>query len=72
MAGKRRTRHLTLTVDGDEREATWKQGVGIYVGGHNFGKGDTVEIDDTPHEVTKMHRMVMKAVTLVNRARKPG
>ncbi len=38
----RRTRELTGTVDGEERDATWKEGVGIYVDGFGFGKGDTM------------------------------
>lgn len=65
------TRHLTVTVDGNERDATWKQGVGIYVGGHDFGKGDSVEIDGTPHQVIGMRRMMLEneAVTLIVRAR---
>lgn len=46
----RRTRHLTVTVDGEDREATWEQRVEIYLGGHDFGKGDTVKIDGTQHE----------------------
>ena len=68
----RNTRHLTVTVDGDERDATWKQGVGIYVSGHDFGKGDTVLIDGRPHEVTDMRRMQLEgeAVTLVMKAKK--
>lgn len=68
----RKTRHLTLTVDGEERDATWKQGVGIYVGGHDLGKGETVEIEGTPHEVVEMRRMMMEneAVTLIVKARK--
>lgn len=57
MIPKREIRHLTVTVDGDERDATWKQGVGIYVSGHDFGKGDTVEIEGTPHAVRKMIRL---------------
>lgn len=55
-----KTRNLTVTVDGEDREATWKQGVGIYVAGHDFGKGDSVEIEGTPHEVTDMPRMQMQ------------
>lgn len=34
----RTTRHLAVTVNGEERDATWKQGVGIYVSGHDFGR----------------------------------
>lgn len=66
----RQTRHLTVTVDGDERDATWKQGVGVYVGGHDFGKGDTVEIEGAPHEVVEMRRMMMEneAVSLIVKA----
>lgn len=39
--------------------------------GHDFGKGDTVEIDGTPHEVTDMRRMQMhgEAVTLIMEGR---
>lgn len=40
----RKTRNLTVTVNGDDRDATWKEGVGIYVVGHDCGKGDTVKI----------------------------
>lgn len=61
-------------MDGDERDATWKQGVGIYVSGHDVGKGETVEIDGTPHEVTKVRRMQLEgeAVTLIIKARRLG
>lgn len=70
----RRTRHLTVTVDGEDRDATWKQGVGIYVAGHDIGKGDTVEIERTLHEVTDMRRMQMhgEAVTLIMEGRQTG
>lgn len=70
----RTTRNLTVTVDGEDRDATWKQGVGIYVDGHDFGKGDTVKIEGTPHEVTDMRRMQMhgEAVTLIIEAREVG
>lgn len=63
----RETRHLTVTVKGDDRDATWKQGVGIYVAGHDFGKGDTVMIEGEPYEIVEMRRMVMEgeALTLV-------
>lgn len=66
-----KTRHLTATINGDERDATWKQGVGIYVSGHDFGKGDTVEVEGTPHEVVEMRRMMMEgeAVSLIVNAR---
>lgn len=47
------TRHLTVTVDGDERDGTWKDGVGIYVAERDIGKGDTFEID----EVTNTRRI---------------
>lgn len=65
----RETRHLTVTVEGEERDATWKEGVGIYVEGFDIGKGDTVLIEGTPHEVTEMRRMQMEgeAVTLIVR-----
>lgn len=71
---ERETRHLTVTVDGDERDATWKQGVGIYVAGHDIGKGDEVRIEDVPHEVTTMRRMHMEgeALTLITEARELG
>lgn len=67
----RQTRNLTVTVDGADRDATWKQGVGIYVAGHDIGKGDTVEIEGTPHEVTDMRRMQMhgEAVTMIMEGR---
>lgn len=70
MPGKE-TRHLTVIVDGDERDATWKEGVGIYVDGFGFGKGDTVLVEGTPHEVVEMRRMQMEgeAVTLIVKAR---
>lgn len=42
---------MTLTVEGEDRDATWKQGVGIYVDGHDFGNADTVEIGGTAHKV---------------------
>lgn len=63
----RETRHLTVTVDGDERDATWEQGVGIYVSGHDFGRGDTVVVEGTPREVVEMRQMIRdgEAVTLV-------
>ncbi len=63
---QRETRHLTVTVDGVDRDATWKEGVGIYVDGFGFGKGDTVEIEGSPHEVVQMRRMHMEgeAVTM--------
>lgn len=67
----RKTRNLTLTVDGEDRDATWKEGVGIYVSGHDFGKGDTVGIEGTPYEVVEMRRMVMEgeALTLIIKSR---
>lgn len=67
----RDTRHLTVTVDGEERDATWKEGVGVYVSGHDFGKGDTVLIEGVPHEVVDMRRMQLdgEPVTLVIKAR---
>lgn len=70
----RQIRNLTVTLDGDERDATWKEGVGIYVSGHDFGKGDTVEIEGTPHEVPKMRRMQMQGetVTLLVKVREFG
>lgn len=66
--------HLTVPVDGEDRDATWEQGVGIYVAGHDFGKGDTVKIGGTPHEVTVMGRMQMhgELVTLILEAREVG
>lgn len=68
---ERETRHLTVTVDGDERDATWKEGVGIYVEGFDIGKGDTVRIEGAPHRVVEMRRMQMEgeAVTLIVKAR---
>lgn len=50
----RETRHLTVTVDGEERG-----GVGIYVGGFDFRKRDVVE----------MRRMMLEgeAMTLIVR-----
>lgn len=68
----RRTRHLTVTVDAEDRDATWKEGVGFYVEGHGFGKGDTVEIEGIPYEVTEMRRMMMEggAVSLIVKAKK--
>ena len=67
----RETRHLTITVDGDERDATWKEGVGIYVEGFDIGRGDTVLVQGTPYEVVEMRRMQLEgeAVTLIVRAR---
>lgn len=61
-----------LTVDGHERDASWIQGVGIYVSGHDFGKGDTVLIEEAPHELTEMRRMQMEgeAMTLIVQAKK--
>lgn len=38
----RKSRHQTVSVNGDERDATWKQGVGIYVGGHDFGNKEKI------------------------------
>lgn len=38
---ERETRLLTVTVDSEDRDATWKQRVGIYVEGFDVGKGDT-------------------------------
>lgn len=51
--------------------ATWKEDVGIYVAGHDFGKGDTVKSEGTAEEVTDMRRMQMhgEAVTLIIEAR---
>lgn len=46
----RRTKHLTVTVEGGERDGTWKEGLGIYVSGHDFEKGDTVLIEGEPQE----------------------
>lgn len=68
---QRETRQLTVTVNCDEVDATWEEGVGIDVGGHDFGKGDIVKIDGTPHRVTKMRRMVLEneAVTLIIKRR---
>lgn len=67
----RQTRHLTVTVDGDDRDATWKQAVGICVAGHDIGEGDEVEIEGTPHAVIEMRRMVMEGerLTLITGAR---
>lgn len=56
----RKTRNLTVTVDGEDRDATWKQGVGVHVAGHDFGKGDSVLIKGRLHEVTKMRWMMME------------
>ena len=47
-------------MNGDERDATWKEGVGSYVDGFGFGQGDTVEIEGTPHEVVEMRCMMME------------
>ena len=71
VMSERETRHLTVTVAGEERDATWKRGVGIYVSGHDFGKGDEDLIEDEPHEVAEMRRMVMEGepLTLIVRAR---
>lgn len=51
-----------------------REGVGIYVSGHDFGKGDTVEIVGDAHEVTDMRQMQMhgEAVTLIIEAGKLG
>lgn len=74
MTSSRETRHLIVTVDGEERDATWKQGVGIYVSGHDIGKGDEILIEETSHEVTTMRRMHMEGetLTLIVEARKPS
>lgn len=74
MIPKRETRNLTVTVDGDERDATWKQGVGTYVSGHNSGKGDTVEIEGTPHTVRKMIRLgeAGEPMTIIQEAEELG
>ncbi len=60
----------SVTIDDEDRDATWKQGVGIYGAGHDFGKGDTVEIEGEPHRVVEMRRMHMEAeaVTLIVKA----
>lgn len=57
-------------MENEDRDATWKQGIGIYVAGHDFGKGDTVRIEGTLHEVTDMRRMQMhgEAVALIVKA----
>lgn len=70
----RKPRHLTVTVGGEERDATWKEGVGIYVSGHDFGKGDTVDIEGESHKVVEMRRMMLEgeAVTLVTETRSVG
>lgn len=48
--------------------------MGIYVSGHDIGKGDTVEIAGTPHEVVKMRRMMREgeAVSLIVEAQRTG
>ena len=38
----REPRHPRSTVNGDRRDANCRQGVAIYVSGHDIGKGDTV------------------------------
>lgn len=54
----------------NRRSGWWKPGIGIYVAGHDFGKGDIVEIEGTAHEVTDMRPMEMhgEAVTLIVKA----
>lgn len=55
-----------MAVDGDERDGTWKEGVGIYVSGHDFGKGDAVEIEGTAHEVVEMRRMMVEGESVTS------
>lgn len=63
----------TVEVEGEERDATWKEGVGIYVEGFEIGKGNTVLIEGTLHEIMEMRRMQMEGgfTTLIVKARKP-
>lgn len=47
MVSERETHNQTVTVGGEDRDLTWKQGVGIYVAGHDFGYGATVKVKGT-------------------------
>lgn len=67
---KHESRNLTDSVEGEDRDATWKEGVGIYMDEFDIGRGDTLLIEATPHEVTEMRRMQLEggAVTLIVKA----
>lgn len=56
-------RDLVVTVDGEARDATWKQGIGIWVPGHDINKGDRIEIEGTPYRVRKMIRVMKQQET---------
>lgn len=66
----RERKPLTVTVDGESRDATWEQGVGIWVSGHDINVGEEVKIEGTPYAVRTMSRLVKEsqAWTLIKKA----
>lgn len=74
FSSDREIRDLTVTVGGEVRRATWKEGIGIYCAGHDVGRGNTVEIEGTPHEVVKLRRILLERepVMLIIQARELG
>lgn len=61
---ERETRHLTVTMDGQDRDGTWEEGGGVYVEGSATGKNDTVLIEGTPYGVAEMRRLQAKGQML--------
>lgn len=54
-------RPVQVTVDGDRREATWEQSVGIWVPGHDINVGDQVEIEGSRYVVQTMSRLTKES-----------